>query len=485
MTTSEIRNEIQALFEKWTGTNSMSIIELPLSGSNRKYFRISDGKKTVIATYNSDFVENEAFFYLVDRLGKSGVNVPQLYISDETKGIYLQEDLGDLSLYDYAITNSISDGKLFEVYKKVIDQMPLIQYESAQGMDFSKCFPREAFDRQSIQWDLNYFKYCFLKLVQLPFHEQKLEDEFQKLIELLLEAPSDFFLFRDFQSRNIMLKNEKVFFIDFQGGRRGALQYDLASLIYEAKTNLNASFRERILNYYIEVYSKYDFFDKEVFLKYYPAYALIRILQAFGAYGYRGLFEKKAFFVQSISSGLKNILELSNQTTISERFPYLCELVKEMQSLGSKFDVQKTEQGLTITVASFSYMNGLPDDWSGNGGGYVFDCRALNNPGRHEEYKALTGRDAEVISFLNKDADVKEFIARTQKLVEKSVKKYIERGFKHLSVAYGCTGGQHRSVYAADQLIAYLKLNFDVHLRLFHREQKIEEFYDKNNVQKE
>lgn len=486
MNIPEIRTQITHLFKTWKGEEPKELKELPLSGSNRKYFRVLLAEKTFIATYNVDKDENAAFFYLANQLNSAGVNVPEVYYKNEELGIYFQEDLGNDNLFDViTAAQHKSEEEVLAAYRIVVDEMPKLQYEAAQGMDFSICYPREAFDRQSIQWDLNYFKYCFLKLVDLPFSEQKLEDEYQKLIDFLLEAPSDFFLFRDFQSRNIMLKNEQVYFIDFQGGRRGALQYDLASLLYESKTNLNDNLRNKILDYYVEVFSKHEFFDKAIFLKYYPAFSFIRVLQAFGAYGYRGLFEKKAFFVNSILKGLKNLESITKDKLLQHEFPYLCSLVNTMQQLESRFTVPESEGKLTVHITSFSYKKGYPEDWSGNGGGFVFDCRALPNPGRYEEYRASTGRDENVIAFLEKELEVKEFVDNAFDTVDKSVQKYIERGFTNLSVSFGCTGGQHRSVYSAEQLFSHLKMNFDVNIRLTHREQNMEEFYGKDHVQKD
>lgn len=483
MNIPEIRTAISQLYTEWKGENIEVLNELPLSGSNRKYFRIKQGANTCIATYNKDKAENTAFFYLAEQLKNAGVNVPEVYFKNEKLGIYFQEDLGDDNLFDViTAAQSKSDKEVLAAYKQVIDQMPNLQYKAAKDMDFSVCYPRAAFDRQSIQWDLNYFKYCFLKLVDMPFSEQQLEDEYQKLTDFLLEAPSDYFLFRDFQSRNIMLKNDEVYFIDFQGGRKGALQYDLASMLYESKTNLNDSLRSEILNYYVEVFSGYEFFQKESFLKYYPAFSLVRVLQAFGAYGYRGLFEKKAFFVASIVKGLKNLKSITADGLLQKEFPYLCSLVDDMQKLESRFKLVETTEKLTVTITSFSYKKGYPDDWSGNGGGFVYDCRALPNPGRYEEYRASTGRDANVQQFLSKEAEVDAFLSDAFSSIDKSVKKYIERGFTNLSVSFGCTGGQHRSVYSAEKLFAHLKMNFDVNLRLTHREQNIEEVYGQNNV---
>jgi aminoglycoside/choline kinase family phosphotransferase len=485
MTTSEIRNQLKELNKTWNGNIPDEILELPLSGSSRRYFRLKQGEKHVIGTYNSDLVENEAYFYLADQLTKKGVNIPEVYFTDKARGLYLQEDLGNTNLFEYATSDGVSEEDLFEVYKKIVDQMPSIQYEVARDLDFAKCYPRSAFDRQSIQWDLNYFKYNFLKLADIPFHEQKLEDDFQRLIDYLLEAPANFFLYRDFQSRNIMLHNDEVYFIDFQGGRQGALQYDLASLLFESKINLSPEFRDKVLTYYLDVFDEYDFFSRESFLKYFPAFVLTRLLQAFGAYGFRGLFEKKAFFVKSINQGLKRLKEIIGDSELQQFVPYLCELIERMLLQQSKFSIPELASGLTVSVNSFSFMKGLPDDWSGNGGGFIFDCRVLPNPGRIEKYRSSTGRDADVIAFMQEKADVNEFLNHAKSLISKSVSEYINRGFSSLSVSFGCTGGQHRSVYSAEKVYEWLKMNFDVNIRLIHREQNIEEYYDKNNVQKE
>lgn len=485
MIITEIRNKLTELFQNYASEAPEEIIELPLSGSNRKYFRIVASGRNYIGTFNEDKVENEAFFYLADHFKKFNVPVPEVFIKDKEVGIYIQQDLGSKSLYDYLQEeeNSSNEAKL-KAYKDVIEQMPLLQIESVKGLDFSKCYPREAFDKQSIMWDLNYFKYCFLKLAYVPFHEQTLEDEFNKFADFLLQAPSDYFLFRDFQSRNIMMYEGKPWFIDFQGGRRGALQYDLASLLYESKASISSEMRKEIIDHYIQVFSRYNFFNADEFKKYFSAFAIVRVLQAFGAYGYRGLFERKAYFVQSIVKGLDNLNEISSDPILKTEFPYLCEIVDKMQKLRHDFHLPQKSKGLTINISSFSYKKGLPEDWSGNGGGFVFDCRSLPNPGRYEKYRLFTGRDQEVIDFMSDKPEVFQFLNNAKSIIAQSVNNYIERGFEHLSVSFGCTGGQHRSVFCAEEIFNYFKMNFDVSLRLFHREQKVEESYVKANVQK-
>jgi aminoglycoside/choline kinase family phosphotransferase len=476
MVITDIRNKIKNNYKAWRGIEPDSIAELPLSGSNRKYFRIFQDGNKVIGTYNNDKNENTAYFYLQNQLQNSGVNVPAVYFKNESEGIYFQEDLGTTNLYEYVTGGSeISKEHLLVVYKKVIEQMPALQYKTAQNLDFSRCYPREAFDRQSIQWDLNYFKYNFLKLAGVPFHEQKLEDDFQTFITFLLEAPGDFFLFRDFQSRNIILKDQQVFFIDFQGGRRGALQYDLASLLYESKIGLTTEIRQELLNYYLNVFSEYSFFKKKHFMQYYPAYALVRLLQAFGAYGYRGIFEKKSFFVKSIAQGVANLKEIFSNEILQQKLPYISSLLPEIDRNIHNYNIPELNEKITVTINSFSYKNGLPDDWSGNGGGYVFDCRSLPNPGRFEQYRNATGRDKEVIDFLKNEPDVEAFLTSARSLLAQTLNKYISRGFNHLSVSFGCTGGQHRSVYCAEQTVKYLKNAFNVQIHLIHRELNMNE----------
>jgi aminoglycoside/choline kinase family phosphotransferase len=385
--------------------------------------------------------------------------------------IYLQEDLGDIDLF-----RLVTDDKqhktvnLIQLYRKVIDEMPSIQYKSVSDFDFSICYPRHAFDRQSMHWDLNYFKYHFLKLAYTPFHEQKLEDDFNRFIDFLLQAPSGFFLYRDFQSRNIMMHRDKVFFIDYQGGRKGALQYDLASLLFEAKTGLSPEIRMDLLNYYTQVFQDFPFFDKNEFLHYFPGFALIRILQAFGAYGYRGYFERKTYFLQSIPPAIITLKWLLSGFDLGVELPHLTETLSRMVEQPAFQMPELSDDKLTITLNSFSYQKGIPEDFTGNGGGFVFDCRALPNPGRYEEYRTKTGKDEDVIIFLKDKSEVTGFIDQVTKIVSASVEEYIQRHFEHLMISFGCTGGQHRSVYCAEQLAVNLKKRFDISIRLKHQE---------------
>lgn len=477
--------DIQKLYRQVFSKEPKEIFPLPLSGSNRKYFRLIDIDFSVIAAYNPDLDENKAFIYITEKLRQAGVDVPKILASDLENNIYILEDLGDTKLFDLVEEyRKNNDSDYISWYRKVIDQMPSIQHKLVKDFDFSICYPRKAFDMQSISWDLNYFKYYFLKLSDVTFHEQKLEDDFRTLADFLLEAPSDFFMFRDFQSRNIMVHNNDVHFIDYQGGRRGALQYDLASLLYEAKLSLSPDERKELLDYYIEVYSKYSFFKKDVFLKYFPVFVLIRILQAFGAYGYRGYFERKSFFLESVPSAIKNMEWVLDNYDFGIDISYLKSVLRKIIKK-TNLHIPKLSPGkLTLSINSFSYRKKIPEDFTGNGGGFVIDCRGLPNPGRIEKYKGLTGKDKEVIDFFKEKKEVAIFLEHVNHIVSTSVEEYKNRGFEHLMVSFGCTGGQHRSVYSAEYLFRQMLRNFKINLKLNHY-QILEAEDDKNNVQKE
>ena len=349
--------------------------------------------------------------------------------------------------------------------------MQNIQINSFVNVDFSKGFPRPAFDRQSIQWDLNYFKYYFLKLSGLNFDEQLLEDDFECLTNRLLEVPSDYFMFRDFQSRNIMLDGEERFYIDFQGGRKGPLQYDLASLLFDAKAGLPQEFRLDILDYYkSNIPEKHQ---QAEFVSDFWLFAMVRIMQAMGAYGYRGLYEKKEHFIKSIPLALKN-LSLVLEQVDAPSMSYLLSLLKALPMAPAlqAYLPNKKKNNLIVRINSFSFKKGIPVDESSHGGGFIFDCRAIHNPGRYQEYKALTGMDSEVIEFFKTVPEMEQFLSHVYDLVDASVSRYIERDFDSLMVNFGCTGGQHRSVYCAEKLTKHLKDKYDVELILHHIEQE-------------
>jgi aminoglycoside/choline kinase family phosphotransferase len=429
----------------------------------------------VIGTWNEDEKENNAFVSFSNHLRASGVKVPEIYEYDPKARIYLQEDLGDVTLFSYLSEIRAQRGFTSEIsaaYRKVVQVLPVIQITAGKAIDFSFCYPRKAFDRQSMMWDLNYFKYYFLKLAKVSFDEQALEDDYTSFCDYLLKAESDFFMMRDFQSRNILLRNDEPWFIDYQGGRRGALQYDLASLLYDAKADLPQSVREELIEEYLDHLSKIHPVDRKEFKQYFYGYVLIRMMQAMGAYGFRGFYEKKAHFLKSIPFALENLSIVMKKIDIPIQLTELYAVLNSLSQSEVLKNIVAKESELTVAITSFSYKKGIPADTSGNGGGYVFDCRALPNPGRLVEYQKLTGKDPKVISYLESYSEVDAFLSAVFSLADQSVTGYLDRKFTHLSVQFGCTGGQHRSVYCAERLAAHLKNNFSVKVILKHREQE-------------
>lgn len=434
---------------------------LAQSGSHRRYYRLTlEDDSTLIGAYNDDVAENRAFFTYTKFFADKKLNVPQLLHIAPDEQHYLQTDLGRTTLYDFLSANRDEQGQpsseVVAYYEQVVRILPQIQLTGKQGIDFSVAYPRAAFDRQSMQWDLNYFKYYFLKLVNVSFNEQLLENDYNNLIDYLLSAGSDYFLYRDFQSRNIMVDNGEVFFIDYQGGRSGALQYDIASLLYDAKADLSPMLRTHLLNIYLDSLSQLIEVDRKAFLSYFQGFVLIRILQSMGAYGYRGYFERKAHFLQSVPYAVHNLENLLNNFSLPIELP---ELTKVLRGLIASDFVKPYQPAktLTVLVQSFSYKQSIPQDPSPNGGGHVFDCRSLPNPGRDPQYRAFTGKDDCVIEFLNKYPVIHEFKSHVFAIVDMSVDNYLERHFDHLMVSFGCTGGQHRSVFFAEQTAKHIQ----------------------------
>jgi aminoglycoside/choline kinase family phosphotransferase len=452
-----------------------------LGGSGRKIIRLSSESESAIGILYDVREENVAFLEFSRHFRRHGLPVPQVYGDDLSQGAYLEEDLGDTTLFDFLSTNRTEDDispQAIEAYRKVVTVLPRFQIEAGRDLNYKVCYPRASFDRQSIAWDLNYFKYYFLKLAGIPFNEQALENDFSRLTKFLLSADRDYFLYRDFQSRNVMLRDEEPYFVDYQGGRKGALQYDVASLLYDAKADLPPKLRQQLLDHYLESLSGFIKIEREAFLQYYYAYVYVRMMQAFGAYGFRGFYERKSHFLQSVPYALKNLRWLLHNVELPIDLPTLMEAFRGMlaseklQRLNS--DAQEPHRAasepdhLTVRVFSFSFHRGLPKDESGNGGGFVFDGRSLPNPGREERYKQLTGKDAPVIEYLDQQQSAHTFLANATSLVEWSVVEYQRRGFKNLMVSFGCTGGQHRSVYLAEKLAKHLRGRNGVEVVLRH-----------------
>ena len=461
-------------------------------GSNRVYSRVTDEQgRSVIRVEGTNRDENRAFIYMARHFHQLGLPVPELYTVSEDEMTYTQEDLGDTLLFD-AIKNGRETGNFNENERTLLERtlraLAHIQVEGAKDFDWSVCFPVPEMDERAIRWDLNYFKYCFLKGTKIEFSEPKLEDDFDRLVLNLLARESSglstfnvqpsTFLYRDFQSRNVMIKDGQPYFIDFQGGRKGPTQYDVASFLWQAKANIPASLREELIDAYLDELKKLQPYMAETeWRAALPHFVLLRTLQVLGAYGYRGYFERKPHFLESIPNALKNLEEIFTQNTeLQQEYPTLFLLSKYLPRTTVKrrsTDGQSQCQALVVTIYSFSFKRGIPADESGNGGGYVFDCRSTHNPGKYDEYKALTGLDQPVIDFLEKDGEILTFLNSVYALVDHHVERFLERGFDHLQVAFGCTGGQHRSVYCAEHLAQHLKEKFNVQIELIHRERGI------------
>ena len=472
-----ITENLQKLYQQYTGVPAEEIIEMPASGSNRRYFRLK-GTQSLIGVYGTSVEENEAFLYMAEHFKKKNLPVPQVLCVSEDKFFYLQEDLGDTLLFHAIekgrVTNSFSEEEK-ELLRKTIRLLPSIQFAGAEGFDFNHCYPQPEFNERSVLWDLNYFKYCFLKATGLEFLENKLEDDFQKMSDVLLRSSSDTFMYRDFQSRNVMIKDGEPWFIDFQGGRKGPFFYDIASFLWQAKARYPESLRDELLDEYIKAVSKYVNIDRIYFFSQLRHFVLFRTLQVLGAYGFRGYFEKKPHFIQSVPFAIENLRQLLREDY--PEYPYLCSVLRELTEMKQFKDDLKKRQ-LTVKVMSFAYKKGIPNDPTGNGGGFVFDCRAVNNPGKYERYKPFTGLDEPIIKFLEDDGEIFPFLENAYALVDASVKRYMERGFSNLMVCFGCTGGQHRSVYSAQHMAEHLNEKFGVKVELIHREQNIEQTFE-------
>lgn len=465
------------LYQSYTGEAPTSIEPLPGAGSNRKYFRLK-GKESLIGVYGTSTEENRAFIYMARHFSQKGLPVPRILAEAPDQSAYLQDDLGDTSLFQL-IKQGRESGNFSDeetnILKRTIRLLPQIQFEGSKDMDFSYCYPLATFNRRSILWDLNYFKYCFLKATGLEFQENLLEDDFERMADTLLQIEPQVFMYRDFQSRNIMIREEKPYFIDFQGGLKGPFYYDVASFLWQAKANYPDSLRQELLDEYLDALRPYHAIDKEQFLTTLRHFVLFRTLQVLGAYGFRGYFEKKAHFIQSVPYAIENLRQLL-ETDFPE-YPYLCLMLRKLTEL-PQFASIRNRRKLTVRVMSFSYKKGIPEDPSGNGGGYVFDCRAVHNPGKYEQYKQLTGRDKPVIDFLEQDGEILQFLEHVDALADAHVQRFLERGFTNLSICFGCTGGQHRSVYSAEHVAHHLNEKFGVRIRLIHREQHIEQILE-------
>lgn len=470
--------ELDVLFQQFTGEKAINKTELSASGSNRRYFRLEGKNNSVIGVEGTSTEENNAFIQMAKHFHSKGIPVPK-FIGQTLDGMhYIQEDLGDTLLFDY-----IAEGRKTGVFcepekemlRKTMRLLPYVQIKGAEDFDFSVCYPQPEFNKRSILWDLNYFKYCFLKSTGLDFQENRLEDDFYSLSQILLSRQSTTFMYRDFQSRNVMIKDNEPYFIDFQGGRKGPLYYDVASFLWQAKAKYSEELRKELLQEYLDALKELMPVDEEVFRTQLKHFVLFRTLQVLGAYGFRGYFEKKPHFLQSIPFAIENLREILRDD-ISD-YPYLTEILRQMTEL-KQFREVEVRKPLVVKIYSFSYKKGIPNDDSGNGGGYVFDCRAVNNPGKYERYAHFTGLDESVIQFLEEDGEILTFLDHAKHLVDASVKRYKDRGFTNLMISFGCTGGRHRSVYSAQKMAEHINSTFGVEVQLIHREQNIDQHFE-------
>jgi aminoglycoside/choline kinase family phosphotransferase len=466
---------LKKLFERHfhSPVERMQPLQGELGGSGRKIVRLAGEKLSAIGILYDVREENVAFLEFSRHFRRHGLPVPEIYAEDLSHGAYLEEDFGDTSLFEFLSKNRAGENiapQVVEVYRKVVAVLPRFQIEAGRDLNYKVCYPCASFDRQSIAWDLNYFKYYFLRLAGIPFNEQALEDDFGRLSELLLSAPRDYFLYRDFQSRNIMLRDAQPFFLDYQGGRKGALQYDIASLLYDAKADLPPELRKQLLDHYLDTLAGFIKLEREVFMRHYYAYVYVRLMQALGAYGFRGFYERKAHFLQSVPYALKNLRWLLHHVKLPVALPTLMDAFKSMLASEKLLSLAGEAENLIVRIFSFSFHRGLPKDETGHGGGFVFDGRSIPNPGREERFKSLTGKDAPVIDYLNQQESVHQFLASVLSLVDSSVSNYQQRGFKNLMVSFGCTGGQHRSVYLAEQLAKRLRARNGLEVVVRHLE---------------
>jgi aminoglycoside/choline kinase family phosphotransferase len=447
-----------------------------LGGSGRIIVRLTGGPFRAIGILSNVREENVAFLEFSRHFRRHGLPVPEIYAEDLSRGAYLEEDLGDTTLFEFLGAHRNGDvlaPEAVAAYRKVVAALPRFQVEAGRDLNYSVCYPRASFDRQSINWDLNYFKYYFLRLAGIPFNEQALEDDFSRLTDFLLTADRDYFLYRDFQSRNVMLRQGEPYFLDYQGGRKGALQYDIASLLYDGKADLPPAIRQQLLDDYLDGLRSYIKLDRAAFMDRYYSYVYVRILQALGAYGFRGFFERKAHFLQSVPFALKNLRWLKENVRLPIELPALMNAIQGMLASEKLQGFAASADKLTVRIFSFSFRREIPADESGNGGGYVFDVRSLPNPGREERFKQMTGKDAAVIDYLNQQPSVHQYLASVFTLVDASVSAYQQRGFTSLMVSFGCTGGQHRSVFFAEQLAGHLRANgVDVVVRHIEQEKQ-------------
>ena len=467
-------NTISELYKEWKGEEHKQLDVLPQSGSERRYFRLFDTEDSVIGTYGANIKENETFIYFSNHFRKKDLPVANILAVNDTVTAYLQEDFGDRSLLNILEEKKFSN-EVYFLFKKSLEALAELHVRGDEGLNYNLCLTNTEFGKQAIMADLLYFKYYFLDALRRPYDKQKLIDDFEALSTYLTRTEYKYFMFRDFQSRNIFVKDDNsIHFIDYQGGMKGAPQYDVASILWQARANLPDEWKENLLVDYMNAFENIigSSLERNIFRSQYNGYVLIRLLQVLGAYGFRGLFERKAQFLTSIPLALRNLKWFFENQSFGIAVPEFAKVLSICVSdevVEHFTPLQANEQTpLLVRICSFSYRKGIPQDDSGNGGGFVFDCRGILNPGRIQEFKTMHGRDKSVKDYLEQQTRMNEFLNSVFDLVDITVEDYIGRGFESLMVSFGCTGGQHRSVYAADALERHLRNKFKVKIELKH-----------------
>ncbi|MEI9806694.1 MAG: RNase adapter RapZ [Bacteroidota bacterium] len=465
---------VKNLYTNWKGTEPLAVDVLPISGSERRYFRVHGKDHSVIGTYGANIKENESFIYFSENFHKKNLEVPEIYAVSPDRIYYLQEDFGDVSLLNCLEADGFTR-PVYDLFKKSLEALASLQVKGDKNLDYKRCLTNKEFGKEAIMADLLYFKYYFLDALRKPYDKQKLIKDFEALSNYLTHTEYKYFMFRDFQSRNIFVKKDNsVHFIDYQGGMKGAPQYDAASMLWQARANLPDEWKEKLLDDYMQAFENLIDapLDKMVFRSQYNGYVLIRLLQVLGAYGFRGLFERKAQFLTAIPLGLHNLKEFFKNQSLGisvPEFRKVLDLCVSDEVIQQFTPTQATDTTpLLVKICSFSYRKAMPVDETENGGGFVFDCRGILNPGRIEHMKTQTGRDKEVKDYLEQQTKMLDFLNSVFDIVDMTVEEYIKRGFESLMISFGCTGGQHRSVYAADAMARHLRNKFKVKIELRH-----------------
>ncbi len=472
-TSTNIPGILEKLFEEQFEKKAEVIEPLAISGSDRRYYRLTNGTFSVIGTFNSNIAENNTYFYVSELFRRHQILIPEVYKISKDRKSYLQQDLGKVSLFDLVLNEGFTD-QVRKYYHMSLAQLAKVQWIAGREADYKQCYASRQFDEKAIMSDLLYFKYYFADLQHIPYDRNLLMSEMEQLSKDLGRVQPQTFMYRDFQSRNIMIHDGKPYFIDFQGFMQGPPQYDIASLLWQARAQLPASWKEDLLNGYFQHLNELHVprMDEIHFRRGYVQFVLVRLLQVLGSYGFRGLLQHKAHFLASIGPALKNLSAFLDNHPQTPSYPELRSLLEKLSSadMQKKYSFAPLEEKpkLAVSICSFSYKAGMPKTNSPYGGGYVFDCRGILNPGRYQSCKHLTGNDEMVIQFLERETTMPDFMDHVNALLSLHVENYIARGFEQLIVAFGCTGGQHRSVYAANKAAQHLRSRFNLDITVSH-----------------